>query len=89
MHLFVQAIFNVLECRMPSHFENYYHECYNGGKDGASVVMLNNFDECVVTGYNRLDHVIHNSHIQVIKLNYPWDFYFIIRGFIFLMTNLI
>lgn len=66
--------FNVLECRMPSHFENYYHKCYNGGKDGASVVMLNNFDECVVTGYNRLDHVIHNSHIQVIELNYPWDF---------------
>lgn len=66
--------FNVLECRMPVHFNEYYHECYDGSKDGASVVMLNNFKECVVTGFNRLDHIIYNSDIQVTGLNYAWDF---------------
>lgn len=66
--------FNILECRMPVHFSEYYHEHYDGGKESASVVMLTNFKECVVKDFNRLDHVIYNSNIQVVELNYSWDF---------------
>lgn len=66
--------FNILEYRMPIHFKEYYHESYKGDKDGASVVMLVDFRDCIVKGYNRLDHIIYNSFINRINLNYVWDF---------------
>lgn len=74
--------FNVLACRMPVHFKEYYHESYDGGKDGASVVMLNDFKQCAVTGYNRLDHVIYSAELQAVGLNYTWDFTSLSKAYI-------
>lgn len=66
--------FNVLECRMPIHFEEYYHGNYDGSKESSSVVMLNNFQEGIITGFDRLDHLIYNSNIELKAQSYSWDF---------------
>lgn len=66
--------FNVLEFRMPIHYGQYYHEEYDGEFESSSVIMLYDFRDCIIKGFQRLDHVIYSPNINKESLKYSWDF---------------
>lgn len=66
--------FNILEFRMPFHYGEYYHEDYNGAFQTSSIIMLHDFKECIIKGFQRVDHVIYSPNIKKESLNYSWDF---------------
>lgn len=66
--------FNVFDFRMPIHFGDYYQENYDRRKENSSIVMLHDFKECIIKGFERFDHVVYNSNIKRNSLTYSWDF---------------
>lgn len=66
--------FNIREDRMLMHYGEYYHEKYDETLKNSSIIMLNNFKDCIITGFQRMDHIVYSSNIKKESLSYSWDF---------------
>lgn len=52
--------FNILQMRMSEHYRDYKGS-YSGGFDDCSAIFVDNFENGIITSFQRLDHAIYKG----------------------------
>lgn len=63
--------FNILQMRMSVHYRDYKGS-FSGGFDDCSTIFVDNFENGVITSFQRLDHAVYRG--ITCNESYCWDF---------------
>lgn len=63
--------FNILQMRMSEHYRDYKGS-YSGGFDDCSAIFVDNFENGIITSFQRLDHAVYRG--ITCNESYCWDF---------------
>jgi len=63
--------FNILQMRMSEHYRDYKGS-FSGGFDDCSTIFVDNFENGIITSFQRLDHAVYRG--ITCNESYCWDF---------------